>query len=463
MSNPISPDALPGGEPPGSTAASGLAPRDLRLEAASSTSADRRSDGVILRIARRWWVIVVAVFIAVVVAFAYLLITPAIYTATCVLAPERRLGGGGPGDLPPDEFLNAQRDLIVSPSALASAVASADTTARASVAASPQSLKDALRVNVSVGEQILVAKLDAPDALAASRALAAVADAYVRAQGDQRTSAVSGLAELKVRRDARAAERAAADKALNDYRATANLSGTDVDKSVAARLEQLNGALTAAQLELTNATAAAQAAQAMLSDPQKIAQTIEANRSKGIFAGLDQQKSHLQSQLDTAQALQQRQKQSMSPQHPKVMETQRQITTLKAQLVELDAKYGQVYNAYLEQQRLTAQRKVDELKGLIDEQSKANKEFTAKTAKLAELEATLKRADTALAEVDGKLRDLAARGGADGGAAPAMRLVQSPQVPKRPSRPDRVAVLSSALIVGLLGGLVLAALGKPSR
>jgi hypothetical protein len=287
MSNPISPDAVPGETGP----ASGLPSRqaatlDRRL------GSDGRGDsggGLIARIVRRWWVVVGAVFVAVVVAFAYLVITPKIYTATCVLAPERRLGEGGPGNVPPDEFLSAQRQLLLSTKVLGAATGSMDASTRTGPAATPQALHDALRVQVSAGEQTIVVKLDSPDPQAAARTLAAVADAYLRAQGDQRTSTVSGLGELRVQRDTRAAERASAEKALNDFKAAANVSSTEADKAGAARLEQLRAAMTTAQLELTNASAAFDAAKDLLADPQKAAQTIEVNRSYGIFAGLDQQ------------------------------------------------------------------------------------------------------------------------------------------------------------------------------
>jgi uncharacterized protein involved in exopolysaccharide biosynthesis len=151
--------------------------------------------------------------------------------------------------------------------------------------------------------------------------------------------------------------------------------------------------------------------------------------------------------------------QSMSPQHPRVLDTQRNIVSIKAKLTELDGKYAEVYRAHLDQQKLTAQRKVDELKALLDEQTKVSKSYADKTAKLAELEAELKKADAALSEVDGKLRDLAT-GSGGAGEPPVVRVVQAPQAPKNPSRPDRVSVLSTALVIGLLAGLAMAAVGR---
>jgi uncharacterized protein involved in exopolysaccharide biosynthesis len=418
---------------------------------------------VFARIARRWWVIVVAVFLAVVVAFVYLLTTPATYTATLVLAPDQRLGVGGSGNVPPDEFLAAQRDLILSPRVIASAITSLDASARAGGAASDKSLRDALRVNVSPGEQLEVVHLDSSDPQPAARILDAVGEAYLKARAEGQSSAAGAVAELRSQRDQRVAQRAGAEKALSDFRVAANVSGTDADKTAVARLAQLNAALTAAQLELTNANAAAQAAQALLADPQKIQQVVEANRSRGIFAALDQQKNQLESQLSTAQDLLERQRRSMSPTHPRVVETQQTITQVKAKLAGLDVQYADRYRTYLQEQQLTGQNKVDGLKKLIEEQSGQMKDYTAKAAKLAELEADLKRADAALAEVDAKLRDLAAGNASASGAAPTMRIVQPPQTPAHPSHPDRRRVLCTALLVGLIAGLFLAAIGKSSK
>ena len=417
--------------------------------------------GIAGRLAGRWWVVATAVAIALVAALAFLLLTPPIYTATCILSPDRRVGGTN--DVAPDEFLDAQRALILSKPVLASAIASLDGGQRTGPAASEQALQDALHVNLSVGEQLLIVRLDSSDAPSAARTLSALTEAYLKAAGERNSTALSTRDQLTRLRDERAAQRAAAEKALTDFRASANVSGTDTDQApAAARLDQLNSALTAAQLELTNANAAVAAAATLLADPQKLHQIIEANRARGIFAGLDQQRNQLQSQLDQAQALHARQKETMYPQHPKVLQTQKQIDQLQAKLGEMDARYADLYRVDLEQQRLAAQRKIDELKPLVEQQSKLAGDYLGKSAHLAGLEAELKRSDAALVEVDNKLRDLAVSG--DGAAnAPTVRIVQPAHAPSRPSSPDRARVLTLALIVGLIGGLVLASIGKAKR
>src|SRR5439155_23775058 len=102
MSGPISPDATAGDVSP----AVGLGAR-----------VSRSGNGVVARVARRWWVIAATVLVAVMVGFVYIFVTPRTFTATCVLAPDQRHGGGGGGsaNVPPDEVLYAQRELKLAP------------------------------------------------------------------------------------------------------------------------------------------------------------------------------------------------------------------------------------------------------------------------------------------------------------------------------------------------------------
>jgi succinoglycan biosynthesis transport protein ExoP len=436
MSGPISPDALAG---------------ESRSATGSHTHvtnpSDSPSDSIMSRVARRWWLVVGAVALALVGAIVYLATADTVYSATSVLSMDPLAGGD---KAPPDEFLGSQRELLTSPIVLAAA----------STAAAMPHLRDALTVRLSIGERLLILRVDAADAQSAARGANAVVEAYLKAHSALRSSAATSLSSLMQQRDDLVARRAGAEKALKDFRDSASMTGIAADKPAGARLEQLTQALTAAQLDLANATAAATAAQSMLGDPAKIKQIIEANRSKGIFAGLDQQKTQAETELTQSQALFQRQKETMLPQHPKVLETQRKIEQLQARRAAIDKQYGDVYSAYLDQQRLTAQRKVQELQGLVNDQGALTRDSTAKAAKLAALDADLNRADAAVTEVDRKLRDVAVTGETSAGA---LAVVQAAQPPARPSHPDRNRTLTTALLIGLAGGLLLAGIGKPTR
>src|SRR5439155_27244116 len=167
-------------------------------------------------------------------------------------------------------------------------------------------------------------------------------------------------------------------------------------------------------------------------------------------------RARVQCQLDAAQTLLARQRQSMLPQHPQVRQTQHTIDQFNARIAELDGRYGQTYRDDLTRQREAAQRKVEELKPLIEQQSKLAQDYSTKTARLAELEGGLKRADAALAEVDAKMRDLAVSAGSSAQGPPTMRIVQPAQAPHHPSHPDRTRTLAIALLAGLIGGCLFA-------
>jgi uncharacterized protein involved in exopolysaccharide biosynthesis len=217
----------------------------------------------------------------------------------------------------------------------------------------------------------------------------------------------------------------------------------------------LQQAATAAEVEATKAAAAATAGKQALADPKNLAAIVESNRGKGIFDRLEAQRGPIESELAQLEQQQEKQRQSMLPQHPVVIATQRKIDQLKAKRAELDKQYAGVYEAHLEQQRATAQTRVDELKALVAKETAQAKDFVARGAKLAEVEAELKKVDAAIADVDRKIRDVTVTSGA--AAAPVVKMIAPAQPPARPSRPDRDLTLATAAAIGLVVGLALAA------
>jgi uncharacterized protein involved in exopolysaccharide biosynthesis len=414
--------------------------------------AQNAGSGVVARVGRRWWLWAIGAAMGVIAGSVYLATADQTYTATSVLAaefPSSSATMGPAGPTPPDDFLFQQRSLILSPNVLSTAATTALVPA----------LKPGypgLNVNVQKGEGLITIQVNSRRPEEAARIANAVADAYLRTRNDQQSSSTSGLTELTKQRDALAIERAAKEKALSDFRQSASVGSSDADRAVAQRMEQLSAALTTAQVEATQSSAAAAAAKDLLVDPAKLKQLVEANRSKGIFAGLDAQRTQIEAELKTLEPQLERQKDSMLPQHPVVVSTQKKIDATKAKLADFDKQYGPVYAAYVEQARVTSEKKVAELQALVDQQSKQHKDFAVRTTKLAELEVELKKSDASLAEIDRKIRDITIAGGTPD--APRVSVVQAANAPQRPSSPDRTRALSIAAGIGLLAGVLLAAL-----
>ncbi|MEO6435611.1 MAG: Wzz/FepE/Etk N-terminal domain-containing protein [Tepidisphaeraceae bacterium] len=411
-----------------------------------STSSATRSARWSVRVARRWWVIAVCVALALVVAGAYLAIATPVYRASVLLASG--YGANATGTIPPDEFLAAQRAVILSAEVIA-----------AGLRAAPQltDLRSAMRVRTSKGDGSIMVSVEASDPEQTARAANALAEAYLEARGGKHAIAAKGLTELSRTREQRTAERDAAEKALADFRASTGTASTEGDKVAAARLKQLFAALSAAELEAANAKAASAAAPAMSDDAKRAAAVIESNRPSGIFAGLDQQRAQVAEELRQLEAQHERQRQTMLAQHPVVVATQRRIDTLKAQRDTFDAKYADVYRAYLEQQLRSAQRKVLEMQILVTEQQGLTKTSAANAVRMAELESALKQADAAAGEADKKLRDAMLDADASG---LEVKLAQPAQPPRRPVRPDRSTVLLLAIALGAGVGLCIVTLAS---
>jgi uncharacterized protein involved in exopolysaccharide biosynthesis len=398
------------------------------------------------KIVSRWWLIVICVAIGIVVSFVYFALAPKVYTARSVLSAEIE-GGAVAGNVAPDEFLFQQRDLIQSPPVRAAAATTLIT--------SDAKIRDALNVAVSKGEGVVTIAYSAGAADEAARGANTVAEAYLRSRAQQQTSATSGLSDLTKQRDQLAADRRSAENALRDLRQTSGAAGNEADRAAAARLEQLQQAITVAESEVASATAAANAGKQLLADPKNLRAVVEANRGKGIFDRLETERTATESELAQLEAQLEKQRKSMLPEHPVVIATQRKIEQARTTLADLDKKYAGVYADYQEQQRATAQKRVDELKQLIAAQSTRAKVVVDRAAKAAQAEAQLKKFDAATAEVDKKIRDVTLTSGA--AAAPSVKVIVPAQPPARPTSPKRDRIIGSGAILGLVVGLALAA------
>ena len=419
----------------------------------SAPSAAADAPGVLEKVVRRWWLLAVCIALGVAGSFVFLATATKVYTARCVLTAELPSGAGGAatpaGDVAPDDFLFAQRDVIKSAPVLAAAATV--------MIKSDARVRDALDVAVSKGEGVLTIGYSAAAPDEAALGANSVADAYLRTRAKQQTSTTSGLGGLTNQRDQLTAERAKREAAIREYRQqTAGGAGSDAaDHAAAARVAQLQQAMTAAEAQVASANAEVAAAKELAADPEKLRGVVGSKRGAGIFERLDAERATLESELAQLRKQQEKQKQAMLAEHPVVIATQRKIEQAKGKLEELDKQYATAYAAHAEQQRSTAQQRVEELKQRIGQQSAQAKDAVAAAAKVAEMEAELKRIDAATAAVDAKIRDATLTAGAS--AAPVVKLVVPAEAPRRATRPDRDRTILNGAALGLLAGLALAA------
>ena len=440
MSEPTTPD--PAVSPP--------ADGGFPLRGTWDGSDEERDGGFLAAVASKWWVVAAAVALALLAAILWCAAATPLYTSTVVFAVEHTRPPSAK-DLPPDEFLAAQRELFLSEPVLAAA-------ATPGTPPPVRQLRDQLAIHTDKGQGTMTVSLSAPRGEQAAMTLNALASAYLKAAGQQQQASADSLGDLSANRDRMEATRAAAEKALNDFRTSAKIAAGDADQAAASQLQQLKAALATAQADASKAKTEYDAAAPLLADPTKAEQLVASKRSSGIFDAIDQERAIIRKELDALEPTLAQQRQTLLPQHPALQQTQRKVDALTARLAEIDKQYPQAYRAYLEHQRDSAQHKADELKALVDEQENRSKTSTAQRDQLAQLEARLKEAEAALSEADKKLRGRIS--GSDASAA-VMRLAQPPTVPTHPSSPDRARVMAMCGVGGMVAGLALAlVLGK---
>jgi uncharacterized protein involved in exopolysaccharide biosynthesis len=406
-----------------------------RNSAASGISAPQTSplENLAARLRARWWLIPLTTVLTLALAAIYLALATPQYSVTAVMMAEQ---ANVAASASPAEFLTAQRRALLS--APMGELAGFFPT-----------------VVVNPSDSTLTISIETDRPQQARAALSTMLDAYLK-NSNQPASAAAKLSELTVQRDKLAAERDAKSKALTELRQAANLSGTDTDAIVATRHAQLTEALNVARVQAEKANLDAEAAAKLPSDPIKLAELMNAARAKGIFRELDQQRQLLKQQIDKLESELETQKQTLLPQHPLLVQTQRKIDQVKTREAAIEAEYPQAYQAYCQKQLTAAQTKVNELQGLLDQHAQRTQHSTGSAEKIAQLGADVKKADEALAAADKAIRE--ATLSTDN--TMHIRMIQPPTAPEHPSSPRKGAVLMVAAAVGLLAGLAVALIGR---
>src|SRR6185437_15270741 len=204
----------------------------------------------------RWWVIFICLAVCMIAAGIYLAVATPIYQVTSLVMVERNRPVSKT-DLPPDEFLSAQKSLLLS---------------------LPGAKDQALDVVTDKGEGTITITAESEHPRTSAIALANLTNAYLQASGGQQTSVAQKLTNLAAQRDKCAAELKAREAALEEFKKHSNLTGTAADSVLTARRDQLAQTLAAAQTEAAAAKAAADTAATLPTDPAKLAPILDSAR-----------------------------------------------------------------------------------------------------------------------------------------------------------------------------------------
>ncbi len=327
------------------------APDAAGLDSAGEELSLRNRPDAIPALFSRWrqrlWLILGCLAVCMIAAGIYLATATPIYQVTSLVMVERTRPVAKT-DLPPDEFLAAQKSLLLS---------------------LPGAKEQSLDIVTDKGEGTITISTESEHPQTAAITLTNLTNAYLQAAGGQQSSVAQKLTDLAAERDKRAADRTAKATALDNFKKQNNITGTETDAVVAGRRDQLASALTAAQAEAAAAKANADAAANLPTDPAKLVAILNVARNAGVFTNLENERAQTQDQLTQLETQLAKQRETLGAQHPLILQTQKKMDALTAHLNDLKKQYPDVYRAYCTQQLTAATNKVNELKVLLDQQT----------------------------------------------------------------------------------------------
>jgi capsular exopolysaccharide synthesis family protein len=327
---------------------------------------------------RQRWTVAAMVGICVVVAIFYLLFTTPLYRATAQLTAEpagaRQTDSGS--DVPESgNFLNTQRERIVSRSILALALAEPDVQSLKTFQHLPNPLstmRDALTIEIGRTDDVISVSFDTPYADEAPRIANAIVDAYkqyqtqpARSNADDVLALYQGQVDkLHSQLDATTAKQQAMEQQYGILSSTGDSTNINLQ-----RLGALSQELTAAQFDTLKAKSDfEEASKALPKTP------TGAGKNVGEVIVSVESEETLRAELTDLESRRAELRQRYLPNHPAILALDQQIDDI-----------NRSYAAAVERRWLLAQKRQQELQASFDAQQKLIIDLSAKTAEYERL------------------------------------------------------------------------------
>lgn len=410
-------------------------------------------------------IVLVTTLAALIAVLVYLIKSTPIYTSTSKIYVEQ----SGPKIISETEegimtqsnnYLYTQAELLKSSPILSSVVDTPGIKQMQTFAKvdNPVALlKSVLDVRVGTKDDIISVSFKSPYPAETAEVVNTVVDSYIKYYaGRKRSTSAEVLKILQNEKDKRDKELSEKLKAMMDFkRENVSLAfETDQGNIVIERLGKLSTVLTEAQLATIESESAYESAKAMISDPARLMQFIEAQRAKGVYVSTVSEKGELMSKLDQLQLRLKDRLRQVTPEHPAVMSLENEIAYLKSQIDKLDADFAKAQLAVVEQQYLAAKEKEEQIAKYYEDQRQLalnlNEQIAQYTIFQSDWEQTKKLCDI----LGDRIKEVNVT--EDVGAL-NISILEFARPASHPSEPQKTRFLAYALIIGLMlgGGLAL--------
>lgn len=413
---------------------------------------------------RRRMIVLVVTVVSLGSAFLYLAFAPALYESTSRIYVEQK----GPKIITEQQgvmtasknYLYTQCELLLSTPILANAVeilegGGSEMKIFSGINNRVTYLKGALEASVGRKDDIISLTMESAYPEEASRLVNTVVEAYIEFHSLRKQSKgsevlkVLGRGKVEWDNEWRATQQALVDFTRKNGTMSFENNG---DNIISERLAQLSKALTEVQLEIQEAQISYESVKAMISDPSQIRQLVEAQKAKGDFLAFSNEETHLRNELEGLEKKLRDLRQENTFEHPAVKSTWVKISQVKRRLIELETKCANAYCNALIERLVTAIQKENQIKSSLAQQQGLALEQNTKAVEYAKLQSDLSRIEKSCDMLNNKIKELDLT--EDVGAL-NITILERSQVPELPVKPHKARIVSIALFIGLLFGVVL--------
>jgi len=318
--------------------------------------------------------------------------------------------------------------------------------------------KKGLDVSVGKKDDIISISSDSPSPVEAAQLVNAIVDSYITYHATRKRSTAGDVLKIlqkeKVKRDEKLIQKL---KAMMDYkRENTGLAFESPRGNVILNmLERFSEAMTQAQLQTLETKAVYEAMKSMVTDPARLKQFVETEKTRGWYSSTTSESSRLMSELDQLHLQLADLGRQVTPEHPSMQALQAKIDQVNKQLDDIDREFADAQLAIARQQYLSDKKKEEQIANYFEEHHQEaidlNEQIAQYTILRSDWEQTKKLCDI----LDDRIKEINVT--EDVGALNISILeVASPA--DKPSKPQRARYMAITLALGLMLGIGLALL-----
>ena len=423
------------------------------------------SESLIQVVWRNRWVILLTTIASLAIAFIYVLKATPIYSSTSRIYVEQ----SGPKILTEAEgvmtqsknYLYTQAELLRSTPILSAALEKPGVKQMRIFHNIDNIIaflkKKAINIEVGRKDDIISISSDSPDPAEAAHLVNAIVDSYITYNATRKRSTSAEILKiLRSEKDKRGTELTDKLQTMMDFKKEHEALAFESRQGnlVIERLERLSAVLTESQLSTIESESNYETIKQMISDPTKLKQYIESQRTTTSYLSTENQKTELNSKLEQLKIGRANRSREVTSGHPAIIAFDKDIERIETQIEDLDVQFAQAQLAVAQQQYLAAKDRESQIAEYYDDQRQQTMALNEQLAQYTILQSDWEQTKKLCDILDERIKELNVT--EDVGAL-NISILEAAHPATTPSAPRKTKYMAMALVLGLMlgGGLAL--------